>query len=215
MIDLDDQSHDKHYQDNKETIQEAGALLQDRTVPKPPHKEKAPFITNVQNVSPVKTSRKGFSCFNVTLQTESYKLDGVSFDNSMQNILSKTEETQKPIKVSHYGLKRPLNEENLDSVVINKRSKIDYVNSCTFEFQKIQESKTVKITETQSLPEHSIVTVIGKICNQSEIETVNLSNSTIEKLECKIRNESNCIGITVWGKDIQKNRKQNNILFRM
>ena len=177
LADTHYQSPDENCKDTAETLQNEAALPEEHTISQLPHKDKAPFSTYVKNESPVKKSKKGYAYFNFKLQNQSCTIDGVLSDNSMQNILSKTEETQKAVRLSNYGLKRQLDEQNPDAVVVNKRTKIDYINNCNLDFQKIAEKKTMKMagyTLYQNIP----VTVTGEISNKFSNNS-NKKHSTI------------------------------------
>lgn len=169
-----------------------------------PHLDKKAFKTYIHNVTEVKQSRNNFSYFNFKLQTETSVISGVCYESNFQKILKQKEETQQSIEISHYGLKRSLNESEMDSLVVNKRTKLNNASECSFDFKSIEENNLVKISDIESMPDYSMVSITGKLNIFSKEENILVNGKQLSKLQCKIGDETGSIDITFWGSQIDK-----------
>ena len=169
-----------------------------------PHLDKKPFKTYVHNVTELKLSQKNYSYFNFQLQSENSIIEGVCYETRFQKILKQKEETQSAIEIADYGLKRSLKDDNEDSLVINKKTKLNNVTDCKFDFTPIEEINVVKISQIETIQNYSMISLIGKLNISSKPENIEINGKQIEKLQCKIGDETGSINVTFWGDQIDK-----------
>lgn len=108
---------------------------------------------------------------------------------------------QKSVRLSNYLLKRSLQNNDEQVIVVNKRTKIENTSQCSFEHA----SPPVilkKIEEIQELPDFTLVTFIAKVHIYTGEEEVSVGDRMLKKVEGKAGDETGAIKITFWEKVI-------------
>ena len=99
------------------------------------HLKKIPISGYIHDTSPVKPSRNNYMYFNFKFQTANGFCDAVCFDKSLHNQVKQKDETQKSVRLSNYSLKRSLENNNDMTIVVNKRTKIENISECPFNYK--------------------------------------------------------------------------------
>ena len=139
--------------------------------------------------------------FNFKLQTANGFCDAVCFDKSLHHQVKQKDETQKSVRLSNYSLKRSLENNNDMTIVVNKRTKIENISECPFNYKApIKQFK--KISEIDSIPDFTLVSIIGKVHIRSEKIEVKVQERSVMKLDCNVADDTNAIKLTLWDKNI-------------
>ena len=99
------------------------------------HLKKLPISGYIHDTSPVKPRRNNYTYFNFKFQTASGFCDAVCFDKSLYNQVKQKDETQKSVRLSNYSLKRSLQNNNDMTIGVNKRTKIESISECPFNYK--------------------------------------------------------------------------------
>lgn len=91
----------------------------------------------------------------------------------------------------------------MDSVVVNKRTRLNTASDCNFQFTEI-ENNLVKIKDISSIPDFSIISVIGQVNITSSQEKIAVGEKELSKLQGKIGDTTGSINITFWDIQIDK-----------
>ena len=139
--------------------------------------------------------------FNFKFQTANGFCDAVCFDKSLHNQVKQKEETQKSVRLSNYSLKRSLENSNDMAIVVNKRTKIENSSECPFNYMApLKQFKN--ISKIESVPDFTLVSVIGKVHIRSEQIEVKVQERSVMKLDCNLADDTSAIKFTLWDKNI-------------
>ncbi|XP_078365700.1 uncharacterized protein LOC144649967 isoform X1 [Oculina patagonica] len=165
------------------------------------HLNKLPITGYICDTSPVKPSKNNYAYFNFKFQTANGFCDGVCFEKSLHDQVKKIEETQKSVRLSKYSLKRSLYDTTDQSILLHKRSKIENIPQCTFEY-KPPVRQVTKICEIKDISDFTLVSIIGKVHITSEQCQVKVQQHFVMKLDCKIADDTSAIKLTLWDNHI-------------
>ena len=115
--------------------------------------------------------------------------------------MKQKDETQKSVRLSNYSLKRSLQNNNEMTIVVNKRTKIESISECPFNY-KTPTKQFIKINEIDNISDFTLVSVIGKVHITSEQSEVKIQERSVMKLDCNIGDDTSAIKLTLWDKNI-------------
>ena len=99
------------------------------------------------------------------------------------------------------SLKRSLENNNDMTIVVNKRTKIENISECPFNYKApIKQFK--KISEINSIPDFTLISIIGKVHIRSEQIEVKVQERSVMKLDCNVADDTSAIKLTLWDKNI-------------
>lgn len=171
---------------------------------KPPGDDEKSIIGYVQNLSPIKKSRRPNSTFkyaSFTLQTsQTDSLEVLIYSEQKRSLFEESQETRIPIKIKDYAF-----TDDKEKLVVNDITHISTPKQCEYEFQYTEvkckpPALTTIIEVLNDTKEWANVTIKGKITRSSETRVV--GKNKLKLAEAVIADETAYIPIDIWEEHI-------------